>query len=139
MPLNPLSPIFNAASVTLDQTPGTLPNVADALLQWFQPLIFGVLTKTIVNFQVQETAVDTTFFGVWQPMTSQKLQMKPEGQRAWEWVTVHALPSPALQPDDVILRNGIQFRVSEKRDYTQYGYIEYELVNDYSGSGPGSY
>ena len=62
--------------------------------------------------------------------------MKPEGQRAWKWFSVHADPSLSLTPDEVITYQSTQYRVKGKTDYTGYGYIYYELIEDYTGSGP---
>lgn len=128
--------ISNASAILLTQNPGTLPNVGDALLNWFQPMVFTTIVKTIVNFQVVETETNVNFQGVWQPFTAQQLQMKPEGQRAWKWFSVHADPSLSLTTDEVITYQSTQYRVKGKTDYTGYGYIYYELVQDYTGSGP---
>lgn len=114
----------------------TLPYVGDTLLDYFQPMTFEIVTKTVLGFQLVETKSVTSFSGVLQPFTSQQLLIKPEGQRAWIWYMLHCDPSLALNPDDVIIYQGVQFRVMQKRDYTGYGYIEYDVVNDYTGSGP---
>lgn len=129
-------PITNASSVLLSQNTGTLPYVGDAMLDYFQPMLFDVVTKTTVLGVVNETKVVTTFQGVWQPLSPQALQMKPEGQRAWTWFRVHADPSLALSPDDVIVYQGIQYRVMARYDYKIYGYNEFHLVQDYTNSGP---
>lgn len=113
-----------------------VPNVSDALLDWLQPMIFNVVTKQTVNFQVQENSTLFSFNGVWQPMSPEVLRMKPEGQRSWPWFIVHSLTDLELKTDDVIYYNGLQFRVMQKSDYNLYGYFEYHLVGDYSGSGP---
>lgn len=130
------SPIFNASDVLLDQNTGTLPNMGDALQNWFQPMTFSVVTKVVVNFDVVETKADVAFQGVWQPLSAAQLQLKPEGQRAWTWFQVHASPGLSLSPDDVVTYLGIQYRVMAKYDYLIYGYNAYHLVNDYTGSGP---
>lgn len=137
MGLSPLSPIFNASEVTLDKNPGTLPNVLQGLLQWFQPLIFGQVLKAVVNFNVVETVTEITFFGMWMPYKpSQTLLMQKDGQREWVYFKLFALPSPGLSPDDILIQNSIQYRVLQKSDFTQYGYVEYLLIQDYTGSGP---
>lgn len=129
-------PIFNAADVTLDQNTGTLPNMGDALLNWFQPMTFSVVTKTVSGFDVVETKADVSFQGVWQPLSANQLQLKPEGQRSWQWFRVHASPGLSLINDDVVTYQGIQYRVMAKYDFLIYGFNEYHLVNDYTGSGP---
>lgn len=129
-------PIQNAKNVLVSQNPGTLPNMSDAILNWFQAMTFTTIVKTVVNFVVVETPTNVTFQGVWQPFTTQQLVMKPIGQRDWKWFTVHAQISLALSPDDVITYQGTQYRVVEKLDYSSYGYFEYHLVQDFTGSGP---
>lgn len=131
-----MNQIKNAADIPLDQNIGNLPDVSSALLNWFQPMTFVQITKKMVNFQLVESAKRTFFQGVMQPFTPQQLTMKPEGQRAWNWYQLHAETSLVLVPDEVVQYLGQQYRVKTKRDYTQYGYIEYELILDYVGSGP---
>lgn len=132
--------IFSASSVPLNQNPGSLPNMQDALTDWFQPLYFTQIVKTVVNFQVVETPTITQFMGVRQPFSAQQLMMRPEGQREWRWEMIHCYPSLVLRPDDIITFNNVNYRVMHKWDYTEYGYIQYDIVQDYEGplNAPGS-
>lgn len=115
---------------------GNLPYVGDTLLEYFQPMVFTTIVKTTVNFQVVETATSVTFRGVWQPFSAQQLNMKPHGQRAWPTFQLHSDTTLTLSPDDVVTYLGTQYRVMGKLDYSKYGYFEYHLVEDYTGSGP---
>lgn len=126
----------NAASIPLDQQSGSLPQVSDALYSWFQNMTFTTIVKTVVNFQVVETPTVLVTMGVKQPFTPEMLLIKPEGQRSWIWSTVHCLPNIELKPDDVITYLNIQYRVMQKLDWHEYGFYEYHLVEDYTGSGP---
>lgn len=136
-PLTPLFPIFNAADITLDKNPGTLPNLSGALMQMFQQITFGLVTKTIVNFNLVETTTPISFFGLWQPVSPYRtLMMNKDGQRKWAYFEVFALPTLELTPDSIVLREGIQYRVMSKTNWTQYGYVSYILILDYTGSGP---
>ena len=138
-PIWPVQPLHDAADVPLSKNPGTLPNMSDVIGNWFQLLTFDKVIKTIVNFNVVETTTPLMFQGVFQPFTKQKLMMKPEGQRLWKWFMVHAWPTLILNPDDVIIdQSGTQYRVMEKNDLKEYGFVEYDLVQDYTGSGPAS-
>ncbi len=129
--------IRNAADIPLnEQAQGTVPNVNAAMTNWFQPMTFGVVTKEVTGFQVKETMTEVSFMGVIQPLGPRRLMLKPEGQRAWTWHQLHADPSLKLKVDAVVVYLDKQCRVMARRDYTQYGYIEYELVQDYTGSGP---
>jgi hypothetical protein len=124
-------PIKNASSVLLTQNPGTLPSVQDAMLDWFQNLTFTRIVKTTINFNVVETPTSYSFQGVRQPFTAQQLVMKPEGQRQWKWETIHAFPNLVLNPDEIIGFAGQNYRVMRKSDFSEYGYVLYEIVQDY--------
>lgn len=129
--------IKTGSQTPLNQQPqGTLPNVESAMTNWFQPIVFGIVTKTVEGFQVVENMVEISFRGVIQPLDGRKLELKPEGQRQWDWLMVHSDPSLNLELDSVLEYLGTQYRVMSKKDYSQYGYVYYEIVNDYTGSGP---
>ena len=128
--------IGNAANRPLNTNSGTLPDVSGAMLDYFQPMTFELLVKTVQGYQLAEDPTIFQFQGVWQPFSEQQLSVKPEGQRKWKWFWLHAQPSLDLAPDDVVLYQGVQYRVMARKDYNLYGYIEYHLVDDYTGSGP---
>lgn len=131
-----MSYIGQGKNTPLNKQTGSIPDVGSALLDWFQPMVFGIVTKSTQGFQVVETVVNVNFMGVIQPLTTQRLLLKPEGQRAWKWYWVHADPSLELDVDAVISYESEQYRVMAKKDYDIYGYVEYELCQDYTGAGP---
>lgn len=135
-PIWPVGPLHNASDVPLSSNPGTLPNMSDAVGNWFQLTVFEKVVKTIVNFVVVETTVPVEFQGVVQTFTPRQLMMKPEGQRRWKWKSVFCYPNVPLSPDDVIIYEGIQYRVMASNDFKQYGYWEFHIQSDYTGSGP---
>ncbi len=130
------STILNGKNVPLNTKAGTVPDLSGALLDWFQPMVFGIVTKRTVGFQAVETQEQLSFRGVIQPLKDRELAMKPEGQQAWTWLLLHADPSLNLQVDSVVTYLGTQTRIMSKRDYSLYGYVEYNLVQDWTGSGP---
>lgn len=130
------NPAWLSGPSLLTKSSGTVPFVQGALLDWFQPMVFTQIVKSVVNYQNVETPTNTSFLGVWQPFGPRQLMMKPEGQRSWKWFMVHAVPALELEPDEVITYQGVQYRVIEVYDYVIYGYMEYHLTNDYTGSGP---
>lgn len=129
-------PIRNACNIPLNQSTGTTPELSGALLDLFQPMSFQVVTKTVEGYKVKEKSSPINFRGLLQPLSAQRLAMKPEGERKWIWQRLHATPDLELNPDDVIVYNGVQYRVMAKYGWALYGYVEYELVNDYTGAGP---
>lgn len=122
--------IINGKDKTLSQT-NNLPNMSETIKSWFQTLTFKKIIKSVVNFQAVETTTTVITKGVRQPFTAQQLKVKPEGQRAWRWETLHCLADVVLNPDEIVEFNSIRYRVIEKKDYTEYGYIEYEIVQDF--------
>jgi hypothetical protein len=130
------STIANGKNRLLNVQTGTVPDVSGALKDWFQPMTFELVTKTTSAFQVVETGDPITFMGIIQPLTERQLILKPEGQRAWTWFQLHADPVLSLQVDDVVLYLGVQTRVMARKNYDIYGYVEYHLVQDWTGSGP---
>lgn len=129
--------ISNGKNRPLNVQTGTVPDVSGAMKDWFQPMVFTLVAKIVNGFQVVETPEETNFEGVIQPLNKRQLMLKPEGQRAWTWFTLHAEPVLTLQVDDVVNYLGKQTRVMARTDYSIYGYVEYELVQDWTGAGPG--
>ena len=128
--------INNAANQPLFAKSGTTPDVSGALQDYYQAMTFSPLVKTVAGFQVVETPNPIHFRGMIQPLTERQLFLKPEGQRAWTWFLLYSDPTLTLNVDDVMLWNGIQTRVMARKDYNLYGYMEYHLVQDWTGSGP---
>lgn len=124
--------ISNAKDSPLFSGAGNLPNVQGALADWFQKLTFVKMKKEIVNFSVAETPVPYSFMGVRQPMSPRQLMIKPEGERSWDWQTIHAYPDLILENDDRIFFGGVPYRVMNKSDWKEYGYVEYQIVRDYN-------
>jgi hypothetical protein len=128
--------IKNGKDTPINFQTGTVPDVSGALQDYFQPMTFTLVTKVTSAFQVIETGNAISFRGTIQPFTARQLLLKPEGQRAWSWFWLHADPVLTLQVDDVVIWNGKQTRVMARKNYQLYGYVEYELVQDWTGAGP---
>ncbi len=125
--------IINAKDLPLKKV-GFLPDVGDVLMDWFQELTFTKITKTVVNYENVEAETEYTMHGVRQPLNAQQLEMKPEGQRRWRWEMIHALPTVELFNDDVVVFDGVRYRVKDKWNWKEYGFIEYHIVEDYEAA-----
>lgn len=130
--------IANGADLPLFAKSGTVPDVSGALQDYYQTMTFTKVAKIVEGYQVAETPTPTTFRGVIMPFTERQLLLKPEGQRAWTWFLVFSDPVLTLQVDDVLTwnYNGKQTRVMARKDMFLYGYVEYHVVQDWTGSGP---
>lgn len=124
--------IPNAKDVPLNQAGGgNLPNMGSTLQGWFQPMTFTLVTQQNIDGILYPSETTVSSRGVRQPMSARQLQIKPEGERAWKWETMHCLPEVILKTDDVIVFNAVRFRVMQVWDWREYGYREYHLVRDY--------
>lgn len=128
--------IANGKDRPLFEKAGTVPDVSGAMQDYFQNMQFDKVIKSASAFQAEETLVPINFRGTEQPFTDRQLLLKPEGQRAWSWFLIHSDPTLTLDVDDVVMWRGKQTRVMSRKSYDLYGFIEYHLVQDWTGAGP---
>jgi len=131
-----MATIQNGNLTPINVKTGTIPDMGGALLNWFQPMVFAVVEKLKIGFQVVEIGNPVYFRGVIQPFSDTKLALLPQGQRSWSYFTVHAAPSLRLQVDSVVVYNCKRYRVLSRINHTIYNYIEYSMVEDWTHSGP---
>lgn len=131
-----MSFIRNAANVPLNKINGTVPDVSGAMQDRFQPMVFAKLIKTVQGFQLVENSAPIEFQGVIFPFTPRELKILPIGERSWSWYSVFSESGIDLKTDDVIQYEGKNFRIMSKLNFTLYGYDQYTMVTDWSGSGP---
>lgn len=105
--------------------------MSGAVHAWAQRLEFVVVAKEQVNFETVESYLPRKAFGVRYPMRAQELLCKPEGQRAWKWEKIQTSQSLRLEPDDIVIFDHKRYRVMGKNDFSEYGYIEYEIAQDF--------
>ena len=109
-----------------------MPNMANTLNGWEVPLSLIKITQSINEGDLQTTETKINFMGVWQPLRTEQLMSKPEGQRSWEWVWIHAKSGELnLQTADKVIFNSKRYKVMGVKDYSLNGFVEYELVKDY--------
>jgi hypothetical protein len=111
-----------------------LPNVSSAIAAWGQTLQFVVVAKgPLEDFVETETFIPKSVKGARVPFKAQSLSMKPIGERAWKWETIFASPSLILKVgDEIIFGEGeTRYRVMERRDWSEYGYVEYDICQGY--------
>lgn len=109
-----------------------LPQMGEVLPSWFQTMTFDLVTKSLADYEVKETLQTITTQGVRQPMSAQQLSIKPEGQRAWRWETLHCLPNVQLKVDDIVIFDGVKYRVMQRWNWAEYGYLEYHICEAYN-------
>ncbi len=115
-------------------SPGVL-DMSGALLNLFKPIRVFIVTQTVENFQAVETLAPYNFQGVLQPMKERSIMMKPEGQRSWRWQTLHAMVGLDLKIGSYIWINNTKYRIMSVWEWSDYGFVEYHLTQDYQDRG----
>ena len=111
-----------------------MPNMANTLNGWEEPLSIIKVIQDVSEGDLVTTEQQINFNGVWQPLKDEQLELKPEGQRAWEWIWIHTKASELnLETADKVIFNSKQYKVMNKKDYSLNGFVEYHLCRDYEG------
>lgn len=109
-----------------------LPQMSNTLTGWEVPLTLTKITQKIVDGDRVTEEQQINFQGVFQPLRDEQLQFKPEGERSWPWYWIHCKAGTLnLQTQDKIIFENIKYKVMAVKNYSLYGYIEYEIVRDY--------
>ena len=109
-----------------------LPQMSNTLNGWEIPLTLTKVVQKIVNGDRVTEEQLINFQGVFQPLRDEQLQYKPEGERSWSWYWIHAKAGTLnLKTQDKIIFENKKYKVMSVKDYSLYGYIEYQVVADY--------
>lgn len=109
-----------------------MPQMASTLTGWEFPITIIKITQNVIEGELVTLEQEISFQGVWQPLRDEALELKPEGQRSWEWCWVHARASELnLETGDKIKFKNKRYKVIQKKDYGLNSFVEYELCRDY--------
>lgn len=109
-----------------------MPQMDTTLYGWDVPLTLEKVYQNINEGDFTYTTKKISFKGVWQPLKDEALELKPEGQRSWTWIWIHAVAgSLNLETADKVIFNKKKYKIMQKKDYSLNGFIEYHLVEDY--------
>jgi hypothetical protein len=115
----------------LNQQSG-MPQMTAAFMGWTIALDLLRITQSVVEGFVQEVESLTRIMGIWQPLSPEEIELKPEGQRAWEWIDLHVQGKTFnFKVNDRIKRDDIPYKVMAVKDYRLNNYVEYHLIRDY--------
>lgn len=114
----------------------SMPQMRAAFAGWMKRITLTRRVQTVEDDGlVVENDVPFTFRGTIQPLSPKQIALKPEGQRAWQWLQIHCMGSNALEPNDRIIYQGKLYKVMGQNDYSLNGFVEYHVVQDYQGGG----
>lgn len=124
---------FNFQSIKNLKAFSQMPNMSNTLTGWETSITLEIVSQDVTSDgEATFTTQQVTFLGVVQPLRTEQLELKPEGQRSWEWLWIHAKSGTLnLHTADKILFNSKTYKVEGVKDYSLNGFVEYELVRDY--------
>ena len=125
-------PILGAGLRDVAEGSLTMPNMRGAVIGLFRPLEITVITTSIVKGLSQEVRKTYASAGTLQPMKARAVMLKPEGDRTLKWFVLHAGREIQLKPNDVVVRKGVPYRVMAVWPWEDYGFMKYELTEDYN-------
>lgn len=115
----------------LNQQSG-MPQLQNALAGWTSRITLNARRQCVEDGLVCMKDAPVTFQGMIQPLSPRSIQLKPEGQRDWTWLQIHAVSgSLNLKPNDQIIYNSVKYKIMAALDYSLNGYIEYHAANDF--------
>lgn len=123
--------IFNAGTRTVREAARTQPQVGTVLTDWFQPVTMVRIVQGQQDSQVTERQEPFVQQAVIQPYRGKILKIMKEGERAWQWSTIHSTPELVLDVDDIVVADGEPYRVMVANDFSAYGYVSYHVIRDY--------
>lgn len=112
-----------------------MPQMDTTLVGWEVPLVIIKITQSVIDGDLVTSQQTFKFQGVWQPLRDEALELKPDGQRSWEWIWIHAKSSQLnLETADKVVFKGKRYKVMQKKDYGLNSFVEYQLCRDYESS-----
>ena len=126
-----MSRLINANSKRLSDLSANLPDVSAAVMSMLFPMVFEKVQTTRVNGYAQNIPEKIRTSACIQPFTARMLKLKPEGDRAWSWFSIYALPNLILKDADKVIVDKHRYKIMEKMDWSRYGYVMYNAIEDY--------
>lgn len=122
--------ISSAGKTNLNQQTGSLPDVSQSLKNWFQPMTLVLLKKEFISYRIESTETRIETKGVIQPI-GEDLKIMETGERSFPLYKLHIEPDVLMNVGDRVIYLDIKYKVLSRRDYRQYGFLEYDLVEDF--------
>lgn len=113
------------------------PQVGGTLNGWMSRICLGMIRQSIVDGLPVELETSFNFVGMIQPLSTRKLELKPEGLRSFKWLQI-ICPAGMLElhEGDKITYRGERFKLMADSDYKLNGYIEYHVIKDFQNEKP---
>ena len=120
-----------AGSGTLNDSSG-MPQMSAAFAGWKGKLEIISVKESYVDGDPVESTLKETYNGVIQPLSPRKIDLKPEGQRAWTWYQVHIETKDFIAgTNDKIKINGTEYKIMAKWNYKRNNFVELHVIEGF--------
>ena len=127
-----MTKIINGKDLPFGQSLAGIPDVSEAVIQYFQPVTIGIINSIQINGRTQtiiEKYIKTRGVRI---ANDNKVVITRTGERYFATESVYFLGEVILKIDDIFLFNKIQYRVLAIKNWSEYGYNKYSVVQDYT-------
>ena len=110
-----------------------MPQMGAAFSGWQNVIKLNIVEQAVNDdgFVSDQTSV-VEFKGTIQPLSPDQIRNKPDGQRSFQWLQIHAFAGALnLKTNSRIDYNGRLFKVMGVYDYSLNNFIEYHAVEDF--------
>ena len=107
------------------------PNMSSAFQNWTETGPVQIVRSILVEGEAQKKTRTVTASTCVQPLSAQKIAMKPEGERAWKWWQIVASLELDAEIGDLIEIGRVGYRVLGRWDYSRNGFRQFEATEDY--------
>ena len=110
----------------------TLPRPQLGINMWSQTSQAVVIKQFVdENGNVINNRCAFNFDGVIQPLSPEEIKVKEEGQWSWDWYWFHTKNDVQLKTNDIVVYKGHEYKIMAKKDYSDYGHVEYHCIKDW--------
>ena len=120
---------LNSVNVSLGKR---LPRPQLGINMWSQTAQAKVISQTVTaSGNVVDNISFFMFDGVIQPLKPEEIKVKEEAQWSWPWYWFHTLQNVQLKTNDRVIYKGVEYKIMNVKDYSDYGHIEYHCIKDW--------
>ena len=107
------------------------PNMTSAFQGWTETGLVQIVFTVLIEGEAKKKLRTVTASTCIQPLSAQKIAMKPEGERAWKWWDIFASLELNAEVGDVIEVNRVGYRILGRWDFARNGYRRFEATENY--------
>ena len=124
-------------NIKINQLSANLPDVSEVMNGWEVPATGDYVTQEIAT-DGSGLVIDVPhklniMVGVPQPLKAEEIQLKDEGQRSWSWQKIFVRENiyGELFTSQIIVMDGINYKIKSKADWKRNGFREYHIILDF--------